>query len=91
MFVGMQLKHAIVEYVKLKLFTVSDSYFKPYRVPTLSKTSTVLGGSIHRLSYFGSSSFVFLFLPGEFNSDAYINLLKPTGYVMHQKFNIQQL
>ena len=26
-----------------------------------------------------------------FNSIKYINLLKPTSYVMHQQFNIQQL
>ena len=25
------------------------------------------------------------------NVDAQVNLLKPTGYVMHQQFNIQQL
>ena len=29
---------------------------------------------------------LFLSFPGE-----YLNLLKPTGHVMHQKFNIQQL
>ena len=28
---------------------------------------------------------------GQLNQDPCINLLKPTGYVMHQQFNIQQL
>jgi hypothetical protein len=27
----------------------------------------------------------------EMSKKVYINLLKPTGYVMHQQFNIQQL
>ena len=27
----------------------------------------------------------------EMHYSSYINLLKPTGYVMHQQFNIQQL
>jgi hypothetical protein len=31
---------------------------------------------------------VFAFINGSFE---YVNLLKPTGYVMHQQFNIQEL
>jgi hypothetical protein len=58
----MQLKHAISMYVKVQLLIVSVSYFKPYLVPTISKTSNDYGGSIHRLSYFGSSSlYVYLY------------------------------
>jgi hypothetical protein len=30
-------------------------------------------------------------LPLDINSELFINLLKPTGHVMHQQFNIQQL
>ena len=32
--------------------------------------------------------YVFIFILFQFG---FINLLKPTGYVMHQEFNIQQL
>ena len=59
----MQLKHAISVYVKVQLLIMSASYFKPYRIPILSKTSKVFGGSIHRLSYFDSSSLYLCLYP----------------------------
>jgi len=31
------------------------------------------------------------FITTELSTPMYLNLLKPTGYVMHQQFNIQQL
>jgi hypothetical protein len=47
--------------------------------------------SIVRSSYIGifSASFLIKFLSPEIATS--INLLKPTGYVMHHQFNIQQL
>ena len=44
---------------------------------------------VHRIWRF--NKYVWYFMQDAILVHAVLNLLKPTGYVMHQQFNIQQL